>query len=128
MLPPTIIEAPTSEITLPKPAIRAARSGKRASRHSAITICMREAPRPNSCSRRRGSSCCKADAVRPGDDRGGDDRLGDDDGDGGVDQAQVAQRSAAPQGMETTRPTTTGGNAMPVLIRLRTKSPSRAVG
>ncbi len=65
MLPPTIIAAPTSEITLPKPAMSAASSGSRASRHSHQTVCQRDAPRPSSCSRRRGSSCPSAATVRP---------------------------------------------------------------
>jgi len=33
MFPPTIMDAPTSEMTEPKPAIKAAKRGKRASRH-----------------------------------------------------------------------------------------------
>src|SRR5688572_32926030 len=38
IFPPTIIEAPTSEMTEPKPAINAAKSGRRASRHKCQTI------------------------------------------------------------------------------------------
>ncbi len=49
MFPPTIMDAPTSEITEPNPAMSAANSGRRASRHSNQIICPREAPRPSSC-------------------------------------------------------------------------------
>ena len=49
IFPPTIIEAPTSEITEPKPAMSAARSGSRASRQRRQIIWGREAPSPSSC-------------------------------------------------------------------------------
>ena len=59
------MDAPTSEITEPNPAMSAASSGKRASRHRCQTICLRDAPRPSSCCLRRGSSASNAAAVRP---------------------------------------------------------------
>ena len=43
-LPPTINEAPTSEIAVPKPAMSAANSGSRASCITSQSICQREAP------------------------------------------------------------------------------------
>src|SRR5204863_80321 len=46
MLPPTIIDAPISEITPPKPAITAASIGRRGSFSTHHTICRRDAPRP----------------------------------------------------------------------------------
>ena len=65
MLPPTIIDAPTSEITPPKPAITAASIGSRASRSSTQTICAREAPSPSICRRNARGTCCTAASVRP---------------------------------------------------------------
>ena len=52
ILPPTMIDAPTSEMTPPKPAITAARSGRRASRTSIRTIWVRVAPSASTCSLR----------------------------------------------------------------------------
>ena len=50
MLPPTIIEAPTSETTPPNPAITAASRGSRASLARSQYVCTREAPSPSNWS------------------------------------------------------------------------------
>jgi hypothetical protein len=65
MLPPSIMEAPTSEITPPKPAITAASIGRRASLSSTQSIWAREAPRPSICSRKVSGTCCTAARVSP---------------------------------------------------------------
>ena len=65
MFPPTMIEAPTSEITPPKPAITAASSGRRASRSSSRTICGRVAPSARICRRSFGGSCWIAARLMP---------------------------------------------------------------
>ena len=65
MLPPTIIDAPISEITPPKPAMTAASTGNRASFSTHHTICGREAPRPRSWSRNAGGTFCTAASVMP---------------------------------------------------------------
>ncbi len=65
MLPPTISDAPTSEIAAPNPAIAAARSGSRASRTSSHRYCSRYAPSARICRRSPGSICCIAATVRP---------------------------------------------------------------
>ena len=53
MLPPTIMDAPISEMMPPKPAMTAASMGSRASRSTTHTICTREAPSARSCRRNR---------------------------------------------------------------------------
>jgi hypothetical protein len=64
-LPPTIKDAPTSEITAPKPAMTAASMGKRASFKSVHTIWGREAPRARSCRRNLSGICWTAASVSP---------------------------------------------------------------
>src|ERR1041384_2239817 len=65
MLPPTIIDAPTSEMMPPKPAMTAARSGSRASLHKSHSVCARDAPIPASWRPRFGFSVWKLVSVRP---------------------------------------------------------------
>ena len=65
MLPPTMSEAPTSEMTAPKPAMTAASMGSRASLISVHTSWAREAPRARSCRRKRSGTCWMAASVRP---------------------------------------------------------------
>jgi hypothetical protein len=65
MLPPTISEAPTSEMTAPKAAIRAARSASRACRTSTQRSWTREAPRACIWRRKRSGICWTAASVRP---------------------------------------------------------------
>jgi len=114
MLPPTMIEAPTSEITPPKPAMTAARSGSRASLSSSHTICGREAPRARICRRSPGGRCCRAARLMPA-------MMG---------EAMMAWARIMAEGVYrmpsepsgplrqsstvTKRPTTTGGRPMPV--------------
>src|SRR5690606_2654647 len=62
-LPPTMIEAPTSDTTAPKPAITATSSGRRASRAISQTYCASFAPIARTCSRRAGGSAMTAAAV-----------------------------------------------------------------
>ena len=57
MFPPTMIDAPTSEMTPPNPAITAARSGRRASLTRIQIIWMRVAPRARIWSRRFAGRC-----------------------------------------------------------------------
>src|SRR4030042_1523254 len=54
MLPPTIITAPTSAMTRPKPAMRAAIMAKRASRTTTRVAWSGLAPSPRAASRTRG--------------------------------------------------------------------------
>src|SRR5690606_34125016 len=65
MLPPTIMAAPTSARTRPRPATTAAMMASRTSRNSTRPACQGDAPSPLSCSRRRGSICWNAAAVSP---------------------------------------------------------------
>ena len=58
---------------------------------------MGEAPRPISCKSQAWIELLQGGSRQTGNDWGGDDRLGNDDGDGGVDQVQVTERSAAPE-------------------------------
>ena len=65
MLPPTIIDAPTSEITPPKPAMTAASSGNFASLHNSHNSCAFDAPIPSNCSASFGSRAWKLAIVKP---------------------------------------------------------------
>ena len=65
MFPPTMMEAPTSEMTPPKPAMTAASSGSLASRMRIRTICRRVAPRARICRRSFLGSCCMAASEIP---------------------------------------------------------------
>ena len=65
MLPPTMIDAPISEITPPKPAITPAMSGSRASFMRIQTICGRVAPSARIWSFRAGGRLCIAPMVTP---------------------------------------------------------------
>ena len=59
------MEAPTSEITPPKPAITAASIGSRASLSNTHSICACEAPSPSICSRNASGTCCTAARESP---------------------------------------------------------------
>ena len=65
MLPPTIKDAPTSEMTAPNPAMSAARSASRASRTSTHRSWPREAPSACIWRRNRSGICWTAASVRP---------------------------------------------------------------
>ncbi len=97
MLPPTIIAAPTSEMTLPKPAMSAASSGSRASRQSHQTVCQRDAPRPMQLEPQPRVELPERRDGEAQDDGGRDDHLGDHHRRRRVDQAEVTERAAAPE-------------------------------
>jgi len=105
-------------MTLPNPAIRAARSGRRASRHNAQITCHRVAPKPSSCCSRRGSSCCRAAAVSPVTTGAAIMVCAMMIAVGVYINLRLPKGPLRHRKMDTTSPTTTGGSAMPVLTRL----------
>ena len=59
------MDAPTSEITPPKPAMTAANNGNLASLHKSHNSCGFDAPIPSNCSASFGSSAWKLAIVKP---------------------------------------------------------------
>ena len=121
MLPPTIIEAPTSEITPPNPAIAAARIDNLASRARIHSICHREAPSARICSRTLGFSCWTAASVSPV-------TMGNAISVWAMIMASglyiIPRKPRGPlrhSRIATIRPTTTGGIPMPTFTRLMRK-------
>src|SRR5581483_12038924 len=117
ILPPTIMEAPISEITPPKPAITATSMGSRASRRTTATICVREAPRASICNRNFSGTFWTAASVMP-------ITIGVAMTAWASTMAPGVYRSShAPRGplrhsrRDTNRPTTTGGRPMPAFTR-----------
>ena len=97
MFPPTMMEAPTSEITPPKPAMTAARRGSLASFTRIQTIWMRVAPRARICRRSFAGRCWMAGQGDARHDGRCDDRLGEDHGQGRVEDAQESERAVSPE-------------------------------
>src|SRR2546422_259923 len=120
MLPPTIMEAPISEMTPPKPAMTAASMGRRASCSTIHTIWAREAPSARSWSRNSRGTCWTAASVIPV-------TMGEAITAWAITMAAGVYRiSQPPSGplrhrrSVTKSPTTTGGRPIPVFTALTT--------
>ncbi len=97
MLPPTMMEAPTSEITPPNPAMTAASRGSRASLIRSQTICMRVAPRARIWSLSlRGKLLDRGHGDTHHNGRGYD-RLGNNHGCRRIEKSENTERSVPPQ-------------------------------
>ena len=81
----------------PKPAISAARSGRRASRSRIHRSWAREAPSASICRRKRGRDLLDRRQGEPGDQRERDHELGDDDRRRRVEELQGAEGPAPPE-------------------------------
>ena len=121
MLPPTIMEAPISEMIPPNPAMTAASIGSRASRSTIHTICSREAPSASSCRRKSRGTCPTAASVMPV-------TIGEAMTAcamtiaAGVYRISQPPRGPLRQSSSVTKsPTTTGGRPIPVLTALTTR-------